>query len=208
MIFIIVIHCSTPKGKKCPDGRSAYYSRQLYLYNFAITHGSSGVKETKSKTFIYSWTEVEFNKNANIIASFVYDHLTKMQTPEEVTTIQIFCDGCPGQNKNTMMMGMLMKLLLCDAPSHVTDIHVIFPVPRHSFMPPDCIFGHIEKKIKVNPTITEVGEYRKIASDFDTVITLPDFTIYDWKMAISKVVKPPEGWPCQFQKMKRFKNPP
>lgn len=85
-----------------PD-QSAYYSRQFYLYNFTIVQGSSKDKLNKNTTFAYTWTENEFGKTANQIASAVYDRLNKTEL-SAITSIRLFADGCGGQNKNSIML--------------------------------------------------------------------------------------------------------
>lgn len=59
---------------KVPD-QAAYYSRQLYLYNFSICQGSSHSPQNTTNTFSYCWTENEFMKGSNEIASALYHRL-------------------------------------------------------------------------------------------------------------------------------------
>ncbi|XP_046674708.1 uncharacterized protein LOC124363504 [Homalodisca vitripennis] len=66
---------------------------------------------------------------------------------ENVTTVKLFSDGCGGQNKNTTVVGMIAHWLLKDAPKHVTKVVLLFPVVGHSFIPPDRVFGVLERKI-------------------------------------------------------------
>ena len=109
---------------RIPD-QSAYYSRQFYLYNFTIVQGSSKDKLNKNTTYAYTWTENEFGKTANQIASTVYDWLNKTNV-SGITIIRLFADGCGGQNKNSIMLSMLSKWLLENVS--VKRIEIIFPV--------------------------------------------------------------------------------
>lgn len=61
-------------------------------------------------------------------------------------TIRLVSDGCSGQNKNTTMLGMCTQWLSEKAPQNA-KIKLVFPVPEHSFLPSDRVFGNIEKKI-------------------------------------------------------------
>lgn len=83
---------------KVPD-QAAYYSRQLYLYNFTICQGSSLSAQNKDNTFSYVWTENEFSKGCNQIASALHHRLCNTNL-NDLSVIRLFSDGCGGQNKN------------------------------------------------------------------------------------------------------------
>lgn len=188
---------------KIPD-QIAYYSRQFYLHNFTVCSGSSKSSQNKLNTFIYTWNELEYKKGSNEIASFLYHRLTNTHFEESVNTIRMFADGCAGQNKNSIVMGMISKWLLTDAPKSITTVEITFPVPGHSYMPPDRIFGHIEKVVKRKNVIVEPAEYLQIFNDYGTVIEAKDIIVYDWKSSVSDVVKPPHSWHFKFAEAKRF----
>nr|CAD7420256.1 unnamed protein product [Timema poppensis] len=57
-------------------------------------------------------------------------------------------DGCGGQNKNSLIIGMASKWLLCHAPPQVQTLEFYFPVTGHSFIPADKLFARIEKRVK------------------------------------------------------------
>lgn len=74
---------------KVPD-QSAYYSRQLYVYNFTIVIGSSKSKLNSENVFIYTWTEDILPKASNEIASAVFHCLcSNIDKYEKVTTIRL-----------------------------------------------------------------------------------------------------------------------
>lgn len=185
---------------RIPD-QSAYYSRQFYLYNFTIVQGTSKDKLDKDTTFAYTWTENEFGKTANQISSAVYDRLNKTNLAG-ITVIRLFADGCGGQNKNSIMLGMLSKWLLEHAT--VKKIEIIFPVTGHSFMPPDRVFGNIEKVIKKREVIIQPEEYCNVISSNATVTNLRDIEVFDFKSATQKVFKPTAKWPFKITQCKRF----
>lgn len=101
---------------KVPD-QLCYYSRQLYFYNLAVVEGSSKLPLVegssklpliKDRIFSYYCTENEFAKNANLVASAVYDRLTKTDKTG-ITKIRLVADRCGGQNKNSILIGMCCR---------------------------------------------------------------------------------------------------
>ncbi|CAB3241838.1 unnamed protein product [Arctia plantaginis] len=55
------------------------------------------------------------------------------------------------------------------APTSVKTVELIFPVPGHSFMPADRVFGHIEKEVKNKEVIIDPSEYRDIYDHYGVV---------------------------------------
>lgn len=189
---------------KVPD-QTAYYSRQLYLYNFTIVQGTSKSQLNPGNVFSYYWTENEFAKSSNEVSSAVFDRLKKIKFSPRHTTVRLMADGCSGQNKNSTLIGMCSKWLANNAPLNVKNLEVIFPVVGHSFLPADRVFGHIEKSIKKLEVITEPDTYIEIFSRIATPIRLgPECTVHDWKKSVTEVLKPPGSWHFQFKNTKRF----
>lgn len=190
---------------KTPD-QSAYYSRQVYMYNFTICQGSSKDKLSKDNVFIYSWTEADSSKGSNEITSALYHRLIKTNFTEEIKEIKLFSDGCGGQNKNSIMIGMLCYWLGCKAPAHIQNVEIVFPVTGHSYMPPDRVFGLIEKSIKKKETIIKPEEYLNIFSQYGTVLNLSteNCPVYDWKAATESSILKPGRWHFRFLPSKRF----
>lgn len=185
---------------KVPD-QSCYYSRQLYLYNFTIVQGSSKDPLNKSSTFAYIWTENKFAKGANQIASAIYHRLINTNF-EGITKIRLMSDGCAGQNKNIMMIAMCSKFLLEN--QQIKRIEVIFPVTGHSFMPPDRVFGNIEKVIKEKEVIIEPEEYIKEIQNYATITKLANIPVLDWKSAANNIIKSPSQLHFKISQCKRF----
>lgn len=186
---------------KVPD-QSCYYSRQLYFYNLAIVEGSSDLPLNKDRVFAYYCTENEFAKNANLVASCVYDRLNHTDKTG-ITRIRLVADGCGGQNKNSILIGMCCKWLVENIDVKV--IEIIFPVTGHSFMPADRVFGIIEKKLRRNEVILDPKEMSDIISDNATLRKIGvDCPVYDWKTAVKDVLKPTTSWSIQFNQCKRF----
>jgi hypothetical protein len=62
-----------------------------------------------------------------------------------VSTVYLYSDGCPGQNKNIDVVRYLFTLVRLGRFEHIQH-H--FPVRGHSFLPNDRDFGHTETKKK------------------------------------------------------------
>lgn len=187
---------------KVPD-QVAYYLRNIYLYNFTIVEGSSQSKLRSENVFAYCWTENQFPKAANEIASAVY-HRLKNTDLSSTEIIRLAADGCAGQNKNTIMLGMLSKWLT-EAPQNVKAIELVFPVVGHSYIPPDRVFAQIEKQLRKHEVVSGPQQYLNIISKFSTVNNLgTDVEVFDWKTAAQQVFKPVGNWHFQFKLCKRF----
>ncbi|XP_050294218.1 uncharacterized protein LOC126734570 [Anthonomus grandis grandis] len=131
--------------------QAAYFSQQINYNNFTIVSGTSNTKLTPANVNAYLWPEIDTQKNANTIASAVRHTLNTKIFKPSVTKINLFADGCGGQN--TTMMTMLAYWLLKESPENIKNIELTFPIVGHSFIPPDRVFGLIEKVIKKYPLL-------------------------------------------------------
>lgn len=181
----------------------AYYSRQLYTYNFTIVQGSSHGHLDESTVFSYVWMEHEFAKGANQIASAVY-HRLKATDFTQYKKIKLCSDGCGGQNRNSIVLGMVIWFLQEIAPKNILEIELVFPVTGHSFLPSDRVFGRIEKELKKIPVITDPETYVTIFKEHSTVTKLADIEVLDWKEASQKSLKSTGSWHIKFNEAKRF----
>lgn len=185
---------------KVPD-QSCYYSRQLYLYNFAIVRGCSNDTLDKDNCHSYVWTENEHYKGSNEIASAVYHRLNQSDL-RNVNHIRLVADGCGGQNKNSVMLAMCSRWLLDNKSTK--KIELVFPVTGHSFMPADRIFGNIEKDIRTREVITSPSEYADIIRQLTTVTELTNVPIYNWKNSVHEVLKTTAQFHFKISQCKRF----
>jgi hypothetical protein len=188
---------------KIPD-QSVYYRRQMYIYNFTVCQGSSHAPLTKETVYSYVWLEHGFPKGSNQISSAIYHRLKSLDLTG-ICTIKLIADGCGGQNKNSMLMAMLSKFLVEDAPATLKNIKVIFPIVGHSFIPPDRVFGIIERDIKKHDTLLSDEDYISIFDKHATVVRLgEECKVYDWKKEVFNVVKKPANWHFKLQPCKRI----
>lgn len=188
---------------KIPD-QLAYYSRQLYTYNFTVVKGSSKSKLTAENVFIYTWMENEFSKGSNQICSAVFDCLSNTDLLD-YSSIRFCADGCGGQNRNTTMIAMCCHFLKNIAPANIKEIELVFPVPGHSFLPSDRVFGRIEKILKKEVTIVSPTRYVDIFKEHGTVKRLGhECTVLDFKSEAGQYFKNVASWHFKFSEAKRF----
>ncbi|KAJ8880632.1 hypothetical protein PR048_017102 [Dryococelus australis] len=74
---------NTPHG----DNMLLYYSRK---YNFTVYENNT------RKVYCYC----DGNRGANEIASLLYMYIIKVDAEKTTTNLSLYCDSCPGQNKN------------------------------------------------------------------------------------------------------------
>lgn len=188
---------------KLPD-QSAYYCRQLYLNNFCIVKGHSKSKLTLDNVTSFVWTENEFSKGSNVIASCLFHSLKSIDmTP--YTVVRLISDGCGGQNKNTILLSMLCSWFRNNAPANIKEIQLVFPITGHSFLPPDRVFANIEKDIRKSEVIVSPEEYVSKIARFATVLRLgDDVVVQDWKTATTEFMKKPGSLHFSIQSAKRI----
>ena len=92
---------------------------------------------------MYSWPEFIDGKGSSEVVSCLEDFFCSL--PKEVTTLYLYSDGCPGQNKNATVMQYLFTLVRL---GRFKLIQHHFPVRGHSFLPNDRDFGRRESKKK------------------------------------------------------------
>ncbi|CAG4990204.1 unnamed protein product [Colias eurytheme] len=144
--------------------QDAFYSRQVCIVDL----------KSKKPTF-FTWNETQASRGSVEIGSALYTYLNGLDIPAEITTLRLFCDGCGGQNKNNHIIHMLLFWLHNNAPPHLRQINLTFPVRGHSFLPADRVFGRLEKEIRKFPVITTPKEYHKIFENHENGI-LPEET--------------------------------
>lgn len=188
---------------KIPD-QAAYYSRQLYQYNMTICEGHSKSKQTRDNIHIFAWCENESKKGSNEIASILY-HYLRNKDLSAYNEVQLFADGCPGQNKNITVIGMLAHWLFSLSPDSVKFIKIIYPVVGHSYIPPDRVFGNIERVLRKKDSIITPNKYRDIFNQFGQVkLVGTDVPVFNWKDAAKDILKPPAKLHFKFNQTKIF----
>lgn len=92
--------------------------------------------------------------------------------------MNLFADGCGGQNKNSHVLHTLMVWLFNDAPECMQSIVLHFPVRGHSYIPADAVFGQVDAKIRKTDTILTKEKYWDIYSQFGVVNKI----VVDWQL--------------------------
>lgn len=57
------------------------------------------------------------------------------------------------------MITVVAYWLTQEASPHITEVQLTYPVTGHSYIPHDCIFGHIEKVIKRKEVVVTAEEF-------------------------------------------------
>lgn len=175
-----------------------YYMRQIWLYNLTIMlHRSDGM-QNKENIFAYTWTENLAGKGSTEVASALLHFLQGLEekyyndvhfTGIKPKTLKLFSDSCSGQNKNSTVM-MVLLYFVQNSKVFDTIIH-IFPIRGHSYMPPDRVFGRIEKDLRKQEQIVAPEDYHKTLERYCTVVDLErgDWEVKDFKIAAKKIIK-------------------
>ena len=102
-----------------------YYKRQLSFYSFNIHVLSS------DDVYFYCYDETVAKKGADNVCSMLY-HFINNHISEDVKDLDLFCDGCGGQNKNYTFIRFMHWLVA--KTKRFTKIIVRFPVRGHSYL--------------------------------------------------------------------------
>lgn len=177
---------------RTPIGQ-AYYSRQLYMYVFAIViHTGQHSVQSKENVMLYTWREDQGSKDSNMTASAVHHALTTVMSEHLLASkvLRLFSDSCYGQNKNMAMLSMLFSIAAKRPRANPLVAQYNFPVRGHSFLPADRVFGRIEKSIRRHDTILLPAKYKEILAEHGTVFNLEDeWMPLDFKSEVTKYVK-------------------
>lgn len=129
----------------------SFYLRKLWLFICNIhIHNSN-------ESFMFHFTEGEFKKGPNTIATFIYE-IVKNINLESFNEMVIFSDSCFAQNKNSVVFKTLVYL----SNLHNIRITQVFPQVGHSYCICDRNFANFTKKIKRIENIELPQEYLDI----------------------------------------------
>lgn len=188
---------------KVPD-QEAYYSRQLYQYHLCVVEHQVDGSMPKEAVHSYTWSEDESSKGSNQVGSAVYNTLRSAKF-EGIREVRLVADGCAGQNRNSTVLCMLLWWLQNEAPSGISAVFVVFPLTGYSFLPPDRVFGRIEKDVRKLEEIQNPQSYRMIFSNHGTVLELgKHWDVYNWKTYCSAVMKSKSSLPFKITETKDF----
>jgi len=170
-----------------------FYSRQVWLYNLTFVINSEN-NQSKENCFMYTWLETESGRGPNEIGSALTHFLNILENRYKnrinpPTILNLYSDSCAGQNKNQFIMATLLNYVNCKE-TIFQKINHIFPVRGHSYMPPDRVFGRIEKELRKRENIVSPSEYYAIFDHFCHVFVYDiDFKVYNIKEACKLIIK-------------------
>jgi hypothetical protein len=102
-----------------------FFSRQLWYYIFGIHDLAT------NEAAMYTYHEGQAKKGANEVTFMLLHYLNNRALPSR--NLVLFSDGCPGQNKNYVMLHFLYMLVHC---LKIFDtVNYIFPMRGHSYLP-------------------------------------------------------------------------
>lgn len=129
-----------------------FYLSQLTVSLFCITDLKT------QKSFFYIYHEGQAAKGPNEVCSFILDYIQNV-VPKEATELRLFCDNCPGQNKNHTVVRMCMALR---ATGRFQKIVQYYPIRGHSFLPCDRAFGTIKRKLRRFDRVYDIHKYTEL----------------------------------------------
>ena len=117
-----------------------FYKRKLSCYNFTVF--DLGTAEGSC----YFWHEGVARRGANEIASNIH-HYLKEADAKGIREVALFCDGCGGQNKNTILPTMLFRLVHEEA-KNIKCITVHYFETSHGQCEGDSMHSTVERAVK------------------------------------------------------------
>lgn len=178
---------ATPHGPSMMFG----FSRKYAVYNFTVYESKS------QNSYCYLWGEKDGKRGVNEICTNLYSYLHDLDQMGNYQSVSLFCDNCPGQNKNRFVLSMLCFFI--KNSRSITNISLTYLVAGHTYMPVDSVHAVIEKytaKINIQapsewPTI--LRNARRRPKPYEVInVHFKDFL--DWKvLAVPKKLKGSDG---------------
>ena len=114
-----------------------FYRRQLSVHSFNI-HELAG-----DNAYIYVYNETVARRGSDDVASLLL-HFFNNFVPDTVKHLHLFCDGCPGQNKNWTLIRFLFGQV--HFTKRFDSIKLFFPIRGHSYMECDRDLSMVNKR--------------------------------------------------------------
>ncbi|CAH1183305.1 unnamed protein product [Ceutorhynchus assimilis] len=125
-----------------PHGESMllYYSRKISVFNLIFYE--SGTRDV----FCYYWDEVNGKRGANEVGTILNRYINMIDKRESVRNLLLYCDCCPGQNRNKTILSMIHATL--QNCKFIETIQINFLLTGHTYMPVDSVHAIIERNTK------------------------------------------------------------
>lgn len=132
--------------------------------------------------------ETDSGKGSDKIASAIMDFLNRIRkrcVRWKYSNLHLYCDSCPAQNKNSTVMAAL--LMFVNSPRNpFQSVKVVFPIRGHSYLPPDQVFGRVEKVYRRQELIKMPDSYVSILEKHGAVRMMYNhWKPYDFKTLVS-----------------------
>ena len=129
------------KNSPTPNIRTndVFYRRQLSFHAF------NAYVLSDSSAFIYTYNETIAKRGSDDVRTMLLDFCVHLS--ERVQHLDLFCDGCGGQNKNWTVIRFLYYLV--HIAERFVTITIHFPVRGHSYMECDMDMSRVDQKAKV-----------------------------------------------------------
>ncbi|CAH2097188.1 unnamed protein product [Euphydryas editha] len=128
-----VLH--TPYG----ESMLLYYSRKIATYNLTF------YESVTRNGFCFLWNEVAGKRGANEVCTILAKYIQMVDERESIKHLLLYCDSCPGQNRNKTVLTCIHKCL--HKCKNIATIQINYLLPGHTFMPVDSMHSVIEKSV-------------------------------------------------------------
>ena len=116
-----------------------FYKCRLSCYNFTIFDSKA------HKAHCFLWNEAVAKRGANEMSSHLCKYLNFVDC-EKYQKVHLFCDGCPGQNKNTIVCSMIMDTI--SKAVNLKEITILYFETGHGQCEGDAVHSVIERSMK------------------------------------------------------------
>lgn len=117
-----------------------YYSRKLAVYNICFYENGT------RNVFCYYWDETNGKRGSNKIVSILNKYIKSVDTRGNIKQLLLYCDCCPGQNRNRTVLAMLHSSL--QEYENINTIKINFLLTGHTYIPADTVHAVIEYRLK------------------------------------------------------------
>jgi len=167
-----------------------YYSRQLWLYTLGIVIHSR--KQKPGDVRLYTWLETDSGKGSNEITSALHNFLISIKkrvARRGYKRLHLYCDSCAAQNKNASMIAMLLTYVN-SKNNPFAEVKVVFPIRGHSYLPPDRVFGRLEKEYRRQDIMETPESYYNIMQRQGRVKKInQEWHVFDYKALADQILR-------------------
>ena len=156
-----------------------FYKRQLWFYNFSVHSCKTG------QPVMYTWPEPTARRGCREVISCL-NHFIQTKVPHTVKHLDLFSDGCRGQNHNHTMLRYLFTLV---DQNRFQSIIFHLPIRGHSFLPCDRQFAVIERMKRKKDTAEMYTDWHAMINAKYMTVEVTGHMIHDNKGHFDKLQK-------------------